>query len=440
MAVRLVDLAPAAQDLLERSVAWMDRYWDTERGLLWDMGEVADPDGSAHCPSHIVRESAWYALGLLMRDRTGDADRAVQALEAILPHQFDEPGKVYHGTFYRAPEESHPPEPAIEWKHYDPNWREFIITAIAVILSEYEESLPRPLIDKIDAAIRKAVEGALARHLTARYTNIALMDAQMLVYAGDRLGEHPWIEAGEAMGREVHRLFKLHDAFEEYNSPTYYGTDVYALGLWQAYCPSPQLQQMGAEMEEVLWRDIARFYHAGLRNVAGPYDRVLRDGHALLCGPSRRVDLAGHRAGERAVSRCERQFGTRGRFLLWPVGCRARVAGACGRHPAFHSLSGRALRRAHHWRFPPPNCHSMAGRVGHDRRGIHFLAKYWPKSISSCDDPLACGPRAKRLGTADGHAAGECRRQPSSAGGHQFRATGFSDSLPRSSWNWGASE
>lgn len=273
MAVRLGDLAPEARDLLERSVAWMDHYWDAARGLLWGMGEVADWDGSTHEDYHIVRESAWYALGLLVRGGTGDAGRAVQALEAIVACQFDEPGKVYHGTFYRAPEEPHPPEPAVEWKHYDPNWREFIITAIAVILSEFEEMLPRPLVDKIDIAMRKAVEGALGRGPTARYTNIALMDAQMLVYAGDRLGERPWIEAGEEMGREVHRLFNLHGAFEEYNSPTYYGTDIYALGLWQAYCSSRKLQQMGAEMERALWRDIAQFYHAGLKNVAGPYDR-----------------------------------------------------------------------------------------------------------------------------------------------------------------------
>ncbi len=108
MGKRVEELAPAGRDLLERSVAWMDRYWDQERGLLWAMGDVVDPRGCEHEPYHIVRESAWYALGLLMRDREGDTGRAVQALEAILPMQFDEPGKVYHGTFYRAPEEPHP--------------------------------------------------------------------------------------------------------------------------------------------------------------------------------------------------------------------------------------------------------------------------------------------------------------------------------------------
>jgi hypothetical protein len=48
----------------------MDRYWDARRGLLWGIGEVADSTGE-HLDYHIVRESAWYALGLLMR---GHAD------------------------------------------------------------------------------------------------------------------------------------------------------------------------------------------------------------------------------------------------------------------------------------------------------------------------------------------------------------------------------
>ena len=267
------NLPPAARDLLTRSVAWMDRYWDEEAGLLWAMPDAADPLSDEHAPYHLVRESAWYALGLLMRDGEGDTARAIRALEAILPNHFDEPGKVYHGTFSRAPEEPHPPEPAIQWRHYDPNWREFIITTLAIILGEYESRLPRPLVARLDVAIRKAVEGAQARGLSASYSNIALMNAQMLVWAGDRLGEHAWVAAGEAMGREVYRLFRQHEAFGEYNSPTYYGVDIYALRLWQAYCPSSELQALGREMESALWRDIALFYHAGLRNVAGPYDR-----------------------------------------------------------------------------------------------------------------------------------------------------------------------
>ena len=36
---------------------------------------------------------------------------------------------------------------------------------------------------------------------------------------------------------------------------------------------SPLLAKLGGEMESSLWRDTTQFYHADLRNLAGPYDR-----------------------------------------------------------------------------------------------------------------------------------------------------------------------
>lgn len=261
-----------AQQLLIVSVAWMDQYWDRAMGLLRSPGEVADPLHPQPGLDHMVRESAWYALGLFLRNSPGDVERAIRALEAILTYQFDAPGEIYHGTFYRAPEEPPPPASPIEWKDYDPNWREFVVTALAIILIDHAHQVPRSLVDKIDLAIRRAVEGAFKRGLKATYTNIALMNAFMLCFAGQRLNAPAWIERGEAMAQEIQCLFKRHAAFEEYNSPTYYGPDLYALAAWRVY-GNARLRQLGAEMEAALWTDVARFYHAGLRNLCGPFDR-----------------------------------------------------------------------------------------------------------------------------------------------------------------------
>ena len=263
-----------ARDMAEASIAWMDGFWDEKAGLLLGGSDVFDPQNPVLGDRHGVRNTAWYALGLLMRDAPGDCARAARALDAIMDNQLDAPGAPYHGTFLRAPEEPRPVPGAVEWKDFDPNWREFIYTTIAIILDEYEERLPRALVRKIDAGLPKAVAGALARGLRASYTNIALMNAFMLCYAGDRLGNAAWVAAGEGMARAVYELFKVHDSFDEYNSPTYYGPDLYALAQWRAYSSSPVLRRMGAEMEALLWMDIARFYHAGLRNMAGPYDRA----------------------------------------------------------------------------------------------------------------------------------------------------------------------
>ena len=91
-----------------------------------------------------MRETSWYAAGLLLRNQPGDKERAIQAIEAVLKHQIDEPDQPYHGTFFRAPEEPHPPmRYAQMFVQYDPNWRSFIGTTFALILEEYGQPASR---------------------------------------------------------------------------------------------------------------------------------------------------------------------------------------------------------------------------------------------------------------------------------------------------------
>jgi hypothetical protein len=81
-------------------------------------------------------------------------------------------------------------------------------------------------------------------------------------------------EGAEAWAEEVNRLYREHNAFEEYNSPTYYGVDLYGLALWRRHGATPRMRELGAALEASLWRDIAGYYHAGMRNLCGPYDRA----------------------------------------------------------------------------------------------------------------------------------------------------------------------
>ena len=267
----MMPLSPYAQEIFDASMDWMDRLYDDGTGLLWQPG---DASASTTRPDrHMVRDSTYYALGLLMRDALGDRQRAERVLAVILDQQIDSLEAPYHGTFLRAPEEPRPGDWAREWRDYDPNWRDFIGTAFALVLTHFENELSTSLVARMDDALRMAVQGALARHLNPAYTNIALMDAYLLHYVGVRQNEPAWQAAGENFAAQVVAIFERHDAFEEYNSPTYYGPDLYALGLWRAYSQSAQLRERGAEMEAKLWLDTARFYHAGLRNQCGPWDR-----------------------------------------------------------------------------------------------------------------------------------------------------------------------
>ena len=274
----LSSLEPHARQLAAISTAWVDPFWDEASGLVWYPGYESTGRGALR-RSHLVRDTIWYVVGLFLRRQGSDVFRALHAIEAILDHQIDAPGQPYHGTFARSPEEALPQPGAREWRDYDPNWREFIITPLQILLAEYEPLLPTRIVERIDAATRLAVAGALARPLRAAYTNIALMHAFMLCTAGERLKEPAWFARGEQMAQAIYDLFRTNQAFEEYNSPTYYGVDLYALALWRAYGSSPAggaqsvLRRLGAEMEGLLWTDISRYYHAGLRNLCGPFDR-----------------------------------------------------------------------------------------------------------------------------------------------------------------------
>lgn len=265
---QLADLTPHARSLAEESLRWIDQFWDPTMGLL-----ALDSENQKGA-KHTVRNSTWYALGLLLRNQGDDLERAVRTFHAVLDYQFDEPGTPFHGTWYRAPQEAHPPADAVMWRDYDPNWRQFIGTTLAIVLEEYGDLLPADLIARIDRSIELAIVGEPPDRCAPHYTNIALMKSALMTWAGDRYGRPEWTAEGERFGQAAYAVFRQHGTFHEYNSPTYYGVNFYALAFWRIYARSAQLAAQGAEMEAEMWRDVAAFYHAGMGNVAGPYSRT----------------------------------------------------------------------------------------------------------------------------------------------------------------------
>ena len=264
------------------ATAWMDRAWDDEVGLLWNPAgafeEVAAPR-----TVHLVRETAWYAVGLLRRDLPGDRQRAQRAIDAVLGHQYDEPGQPWHGTFVRFPEWAAPGDGAVEWIDYDPNWRQFVGSALAVAATDF--TLPAALDGRARAAIELAVTAEPPERVPPTYANIALLRAWLEAWTGRR---------DPAYARSVADAFHRHGCFTEHGSPTYYGIDLLALGLWQRPDARTDLQLLGADIEGALWTDIARWWHADLGNLCGPYSRAYgMDLHAYVSGLSLALWCAG---------------------------------------------------------------------------------------------------------------------------------------------------
>ena len=269
---RLDGLTPPARDLAAVATAWGDEWWDPDVALLWNP-EGAFEEHPAGRRLHLVPQSAWYALALLLRDGPGDHGRAVRTIEAVVATQLRAPGAVWHGTFARFLEWPEPPVDAAVWVDYDPNWRQFVGTTFLLVLRDLAEGLPPGLVAAMEAAVDVAVEGEPPGRVPASYSNIALMKAWLEVEHGTRAGRPELVAAGEDLAEEVVRLFDRHHAFDEYNSPTYYGIDLFALRLWATRSTSPRLTAWGRRLEAALWEDVARFSHAGLGNLAGPWTR-----------------------------------------------------------------------------------------------------------------------------------------------------------------------
>jgi hypothetical protein len=248
-----------------------DELFDAALHLLWS---PADP--SVGKRRHPLRDSVHYAVELLDR-RSPEADRrAFAILVAVLDHQYDAPAEPYHGTLPHHHEDPPPPQDSepICWLHFDPNWREFIGLPLCVALADHGERFPGMLTARIDRFLRLACDGGIARRLPDLYTNPALMESFLAVFAGHRLRDERLVGHGLARAQSLHDLFRRHNAFDEFNTPTYYGVDLYALDHWIRYSPHPTLTTLGHDLEQQLWRDIARFYHAGLANLCGPFDRA----------------------------------------------------------------------------------------------------------------------------------------------------------------------
>jgi hypothetical protein len=266
-------LGKNSREIFLTAMEWGDKHWDAQAQLCRgpEAPATADFHGST---SFMVRDTAWYAVGLLLRDQPGDRERAAQILRVVLKQQYREPDKPWDGTFRRSPSEPEPGAKAVMWRAYDPNWREFVGTTFAVILNEYPDRIPVDLGPAMMESINYAVAGEIKeKRLLPSYTNISLMYGFLWNYAATR-GNHPeWVAPSEQWQEDTYKLYKQHDAFWEYNSPTYAGADLFGLALWRDYGSTPRMRSMGSEMEAGLWRATADLYSANLRNISGPYDR-----------------------------------------------------------------------------------------------------------------------------------------------------------------------
>jgi len=142
-----------------------------------------------------------------------------------------------------------------------------------VILEDFGDRLDASVVASVEASIGLACAGEPDDRIPSSYSNPALMRAWLDGWYGRRSGDARLFGRGRAFAQEIVDGFDRFGAFDEFNSPTYYGIDLYALRLWRLFPPDPYFAAQGERMENDVWRSAGDFYNANLRNFCGPFTR-----------------------------------------------------------------------------------------------------------------------------------------------------------------------
>ena len=274
-----------------------EELWDDERGMdRFARGVVPGVDiSSLHL--HSVRETA---LGAFLDLENGNTDRAVTAIRNVFALQYPASDWPWSGTFPVTAEQHDPPgADAIEWVHYDPNWRQFLGCILALTVIHHAAALPDDVRNGIDDALSRCVRGEPETRIAAWYTNPNLMHAWLLGHVGQATGDADLVASGEQRAHQIMERFERFGDIDEYNSPTYDGIDLFALALWVAHPPTPTYERSGAALLAHLGARISTLYHRRLGAMCGPYIR------AYGLDLQRYVSLAGiwlHIVGESSPS------------------------------------------------------------------------------------------------------------------------------------------
>src|SRR5687768_4495246 len=126
---------------------------------------------------HPIRETVLGAIFDLREGAVDSTARAVTAIRSVLAHQRPQSTQPWSGTFKLTAEEPPPPPEPVEWVHYDPNWRQFIGSALACLLELHPHALDASLTASMEASIELAVRGEPPDRIPVWYTNPRLMHA-----------------------------------------------------------------------------------------------------------------------------------------------------------------------------------------------------------------------------------------------------------------------
>jgi len=230
---------------LKRLLEYYDARYDAEQKML--KVEFRSPGYHSRIASgtqvHPTRESLYYAVALLKRDKPGDAERAQQIVGAVLPHQETRQSTPEYGVWPWVIE-----EPLDQMDSVDLNWADFCGSAIAQMLVDHS--------DQLDPGIRQAMKASLFHVGRA----IKKRDVQP-GYGRQRL-------------ENIVKHTATIDGFTEYNSPPYGKVVIGECERILQLAKDERVRAAAETLRNAAWKMIGQSFHPPTQQWAGPHSRT----------------------------------------------------------------------------------------------------------------------------------------------------------------------
>jgi hypothetical protein len=216
---------------------------------------------------HMPHPSIWYAHCLLMRGEGSDTQQAEEIIAQALDLQEVREGDPHRGNF--------------RWFSQDEvvtdlNACQFALEALVHMLLRVPEVLSGKLRERTFEAMRLAFAEAERLDVHWTYTNIYLMDAANCILGGQVLNLNAIRRRGEQRLVDWARRTKEAGAPHEFNSPTYSAVQINALAAIAQLAEDEATRLLAGEMEQFVWRHVARYWHAPTMQLGGPHSRAYR--------------------------------------------------------------------------------------------------------------------------------------------------------------------
>jgi hypothetical protein len=225
---------------------------------------VAEMDKRLAAPSPMpsIRDLPNAALAKLMLGQVpGDAEKLVDL--AFAQQDMNEKSKDFGMVPWQI---GHP-------EIHDANAIEFATQAIGPMLIAYGDKLSPRFKKDLEPHIRAAFAAMDRRNFkTPAYTNIFLMRAVSMILMGEAIGDNKAADTGYAQ-LDAWIGYTREAGIHEFDSPTYYCTDLNSLTIGYLYASRPGARAKFKAILDYFWTDIAANFFVANGCLSGPHSR-----------------------------------------------------------------------------------------------------------------------------------------------------------------------